>query len=198
MKVENRIPELIQVLNRINSAQHRREATREPARRMMESSSILLRRFAPHGQVEPGWSTPHGSTEHSRPSMRQHGTTLEMGWRNRMENFGAPGGTGFVIENVAPHVLHVIYGTRRHFIPASPRLAFWWGDYSSSGDAGWGPYQGDPQGPFVFDVGVNHPGARPNNFVERAVNASRPRMRALTRDAASVAMRPLNQFFGRS
>jgi hypothetical protein len=121
--------------------------------------------------------------------------TLEMGWKQRIENFGP--GMAFIIENFAPHIMHVIYGTQPHPIQGRPNLAFYWGDYSSSGQAGWGPYQGDEPGPFVFSW-VNHKGARANPFVTRATVRGRPRMRELTREGATIAMRPLNSFFGRS
>lgn len=193
LKVENRIPEMIGVLTRVNSPQNRRDAMREPARKGFEHVMHSLKAWAPVGKVEPGWATPHGVVNHGRPSLRQHGTTLEHGWKRRIENFGP--GIAFIIENWAPHIMHVIYGTSPHEIPGP--VAFFWSDYSSTGDAGWGPYQGDLPGPFYFSR-VMHPGARGNMFVTPAVRASQPRLRGLTREGAAIAMRPLNQFFGKS
>lgn len=198
LKVENRIPEMIGVLTRVNSPQNRREALRGPARTGLEYVSRILRRNAPEGQDEPSFAGARGIVDHGRPSIRQHGETLEMGWRNpRIENFGP--GLSFVIENWAPHVLHVIYGTRGHFIfaPTHETLTFYWDDYSSDMEGGWGPYQGGYPGKYSF-TRVNHPGARKNDFVQISTREARPRMIELTKEGAAIAMRPLNQFFGRS
>ncbi|OGC94082.1 MAG: hypothetical protein A2W25_11915 [candidate division Zixibacteria bacterium RBG_16_53_22] len=192
LHVINRIPDLSAVMYAMQTNQRHQSIMHAQATRGMERMLFLTRQLAPVGKYEPPWQTSQGVINHGRPSIRQHSMTLDTGWTQQVER--VTHGAAFTLFNQAPHAPYVIYGTPAHPITGKPVLAFHWSNYSATGEGNWGPYQGDPPGPYSFPR-VNHPGARPNTFVQQAAAQNRPRMVELLGEGAKEVRQPLINFF---
>lgn len=198
LRVIDRHQALIDTLYGVNANRHRQEAMRPAAIRGQEVMLYRMRELAPKGQYEPSWPTPQGSVNHGRPSIRQHGMTLDSGWTQEMET--TTHGASFTIYNRAPHAQWVIQGTPRHTM-VSRLFAWWWGSPLQSqhpSGVGWHPLRGDPPGPY-HATQIDHPGAAANLFVQRSAMQNRPIMTELLRESQRRLIEPIRAFFeGRS
>lgn len=187
LTVINRVAELRNALYKTSEYRHRQDVMHDKAIRGVETMLFFTRREAPKGSVEPSWATPRGTINHGRPSIRQHGITLDASMVQGVER--TTNGAAFMITSNAPHAFWQIYGTPPHPISGRPLLAFWWGS-----PLRWSPYRGGKPGAYHFPS-VSHPGTPPNNFPLRAAIQNRPTMLQLTRQAVREIAQPLYSFF---
>lgn len=179
----NRTAELRNALFASNSMSNRQDIAMGVARRGGERMLFFTRREAPVGEYEPSYETARGIINHGRPSIRQHGITLDAGWIQ--ESYRITNGATWVLNSHAPHAPWVLRGTEEHPISAvrGEALSFW---HFKTG------------APMVRGT-VDHPGTRADNFILRAAIQNRGPMTGMLRSGARQAITPLITFFeGRS
>lgn len=151
-------------------------------------SDVILTRLmnaAPDGSrwTEPGeefWS------REARPSLRQHGVTLETGWLDpdidRIVENGNPGAS-FSIKTRAPHLKWIVDDMPSHSIPRSGHtpLSFWWFQY------------GYP----AFFTRITHPGTKKNDFPQEVMENSVPIIKDALVSGVRNILKPLRTFLSR-
>jgi hypothetical protein len=156
LKVKNKILKFKLAINEAGDLDRMRRIMAAEAGESGEKVLRLMRRAAPKGKVEPGFTGPltGREIEHGRPSLRLGDGTLEEGW-------GPPGiqttddGAKFIIRSTARHMLILLAGAKRHSIPSQPGyLSFFW----FRANAGVETFTG---------IG-DHPGFKPATFVRDA------------------------------
>lgn len=167
VRVVNKVDELIETLSESFDRDAIESTLEETARLEAARFQNILRQVAPKGQVEPVINYRGFTRSESRPSLRQHGVTLEDGWR-QPEIIKTPKGVHFRLVNIAPHLPILLRGAKPHPIPLSiisgNTLLFHWGS-----PLRWAAKDGRGPGPRVF-LGVNHPGFKAVNFIENALS----------------------------
>lgn len=155
----NRIGTLRQIIDALDSQPAKQTRATKFARLMASEMLAKLRQEAPVGTVEPDYTYTRGgqtfTVSHGRPSLRQHGVTLESSWANP-EISSIKDGANFSISSKAPHMEFLIgegvnRGSRQ--IPSSggPVSFFWLREVK----------------PMIRDH-INHPGFPKSTFPERA------------------------------
>lgn len=166
VRVVNRVDELVKTLEE-SFERETIEATLEESARIEASRFLdILKRSAPEGQEEPAVDIYGLSRPASRPSVRQHGITLEKGWL-APRIIRTKKGVHFKISNVAPHLSIILRGAKAHRIfPTGihdPGLLFHWGS-----PLRWPEKDRFPAGPRLYKR-VEHPGFDAIRFIENAL-----------------------------
>jgi hypothetical protein len=155
LKIKNKIVKFKLVIDEVGDLDRMRRLMAVEASESGGRVLRLMRRAAPEGKVEPGFTGPltGREIEHGRPSLRLGDGTLEEGW-------GAPGiqttddGARFIIRSTARHMPILLAGAKRHDIPSRPGyLSFFWFRVG--------------EGAETFR-GVDHPGFDRATFVQEA------------------------------
>lgn len=187
--VKNRIPGLIERLNRVQSRQSINSFVTNTGTAIGERVLLNLRRNQPVGSTEPDYETRKGTTvSHGRPSHRLYGAGSDIGssWLAPEIGFASDGGQ-VTISSTAPHIEYVIDKAKPHSISGSRGLSFWWGS-----PLRWSPSRIDPGAQLMS--GVNHPGHPGNPFVDRSIEDARPQNLEELRRRMSDMWQPVRSF----
>jgi hypothetical protein len=173
-RVQNRVDELIKVIEEVTSEDNIDSRLEEAARESARIFFPVLKASAPVGEDD--------ELGRGRPSVRQHGTTLDDAWE-LPEIVRTPKGVWMRFKNNAPHMRILTDGAIGHTIPGSNLpypLRFWW------------------KGQTRHFWEVHHPGFRKFNFVRNAWRRLEGKASAQERFKKSVKgmFGPLHNFFG--
>lgn len=185
VKIENRIPELIETLEMLADRDHHRRQMRKAMAEAAPVVHSLLKRRAPDGGR---WVEPGLVNREPRPSLRLFGMTLAMGWNEpEIETIaGRQAGAQFVITSAAPHMEYLLAPEPRARDYQIPRriendLVFYWHRFSK----------------WMITFGVTHPGSNRSTFVDDAWLGSGEDSTTLEvqRGLEGIVL-PLRRFFG--
>lgn len=188
--VKNRFTEL---RARIAKNTNREELRKEARGKLQEWSIRFLARVRANAPDGSKWNDPDEVFDKRqkfpmeispRPSLRQHGMTLDSAWQDPLIDFrGSTGNTirgSVTIENVSPQIRWLMEGTVPHNIgkipvsPDTPRLYFWHFLSAETDDE-----DESVNGVERYPHGISHPGTMPSTFMQKTHRQMRPEIRKI-------------------